>query len=150
MKGIAPRRLFARRLLEKTLFGDGCWEWQGTDNRHGYGQLRLGSRYPMAHRSMYELFRGPIPDGLVIDHLCRNTRCVRPSHLEPVTSAVNSQRGRNSALREWPTHCQRGHEFTTENTIPDPKWPQSRVCRRCKYDRNRESEARMRERRVAS
>src|SRR5260221_14462809 len=72
----------------------GCWEWQGYTNNHGYGQFRptKGDRR-FAHRFSYELFRAPIPTGLVIDHLCRNPRCVNPDHLEPVTERENMLRG---------------------------------------------------------
>lgn len=75
------------RFVDKT---DGCWIWTGARNPQGYGQVRLDSqRKGPAHRAMYELLVGPIPEGLVIDHLCSNPPCVNPDHLEPVTQRVN-------------------------------------------------------------
>lgn len=73
----------------------GCWVWQrATTKSGGYGQIRVGGRIQMAHRYYYEKHVGPIPAGLHIDHLCKNTVCVNPSHLEPVTQAENNRRSR--------------------------------------------------------
>lgn len=69
-----------------------CWEWERPD-ANGYGSLMIEEKRVMAHRLAYELAHGPIAEGLHIDHLCRNPRCVRPSHLEPVTQRVNTARG---------------------------------------------------------
>ncbi|MER5461634.1 HNH endonuclease signature motif containing protein [Streptomyces sp. NPDC002668] len=70
-----------------------CWEWQGTKNADGYGLFSVGGQSVPAHRFAYESRVGPIARGLVIDHTCRNPSCVRPSHLEPVTSRENWLRG---------------------------------------------------------
>ena len=70
-----------------------CWSWTGAKNDQGYGQIRVDGRIVYAHRFSYELHLGSIPSGLQIDHLCRNRGCVRPDHLEPVTSAENTHRG---------------------------------------------------------
>jgi len=70
-----------------------CWEWPGSKDGKGYGSFRLHRKVIMAHRCAYELWVGPIPQGLVIDHLCRNTSCVNPAHLEPVTIYENCRRG---------------------------------------------------------
>src|SRR5213593_4533327 len=67
-----------------------CWRWTGSQRRGGYGRVRIGGRDFVAHRVAYELTIGPIPDGLQLDHLCRNRLCVRPAHLEPVTGQVNT------------------------------------------------------------
>lgn len=74
---------------------DGCWIWQGPDNGQGYGTLRLPGvrKKSYAHRVSYEMLVGPIPEGLYLDHLCRNPPCVNPDHLEPVTHAENVRRG---------------------------------------------------------
>lgn len=76
--------------------GGACWEWIGTTDRNGYGHIWGGpGKGPLAaHRVAYELLVGPIPDGLCLDHLCRNTSCVNPQHLEPVTYAENYLRGK--------------------------------------------------------
>jgi hypothetical protein len=70
-----------------------CWEWTGTITAQGYGQLRANGRLQKAHRFVYEWLVGPIPDGLTLDHLCRNRRCVNPEHMEPVSLQTNLARG---------------------------------------------------------
>lgn len=83
-----------------------CWIWTGAaTNKYGHSQVRFGGRNVYVHRLSYELLVGPIPAGLVIDHLCRNARCVNPAHLEPVTLGENTRR----AARPPSTHCKRGH-----------------------------------------
>jgi hypothetical protein len=73
----------------------GCWNWNGyarpSDNRAGAKRRRDGS-YVSAYRFYFERAKGPVPPGLVLDHTCRNPRCINPDHLEPVTQAVNLQR----------------------------------------------------------
>lgn len=72
---------------------DGCWLWCGSIHANGYGKFRFDGDIKYAHRVAYVLFVGVIPDGLVIDHLCRKRSCVNPSHLEPVTRGENTRRG---------------------------------------------------------
>jgi hypothetical protein len=72
---------------------NGCWLWTGSLNNKGYAQLGVAGRVRSAHRVAYELFKGAIPDGLQIDHLCRVRQCVNPDHLEAVTQSVNIRRG---------------------------------------------------------
>lgn len=121
----------------------GCWNWLGA-KQNGYGVVRSGGRtgrYVRAHRVAYELLRGPIPNDLCIDHLCNNTRCVNPAHLQPVTLQENGRRGaiyalnggrkakhpRASAIRI--TACPKGHERTPENTRINKDG--GAVCRAC-------------------
>lgn len=118
---------------------DTCWLWTAAKDRRGYGYFGIAKGHvQLAHRFAWENQRGLIPEGLVIDHLCRNTSCVNPDHLEPVTQRVNVQRG-NAVLPHVPrTHCKRGgHMYTPETTYVAPGG--KRTCRICyrEYDRNR-------------
>jgi hypothetical protein len=74
----------------------GCWLWLGSDSGNGYGKVSIDGKDMMVHRVVYELLVGPIPDGLVLDHIprCRCRRCCNPDHLEPVTIQVNTHRGK--------------------------------------------------------
>lgn len=92
--GLSPAERFYRYVARQR---NGCWNWTGGTTK-GYGSFSaVGRKKVYAHRFSWELHRGPIPDGLVIDHLCRNTRCVNPDHLEPVTQLENVRRAVRSA-----------------------------------------------------
>lgn len=110
----------------------GCWLWVGcVDKVTGYGWFGYDGEVWAAHRAAYTMFRGEIPTGLHIDHLCRVRCCVNPDHLEPVTCAENIQRG--FSARGPITHCKRGHEFTPENTgVMRSKHRVDRQCLACK------------------
>lgn len=103
----------------------GCWLWTGPGN--GYGQIRIGSRKEYAHRVSHRLFKGEIPTKFDVDHLCRNTMCVNPEHLEAVTHIENIRRGIKGVLT---THCPRGHEYNAVNTY-FRKPNAARVCKPC-------------------
>lgn len=107
----------------------GCWEWLKPD-ANGYGKFRYQGGPRWAHRVSYELFLGPIPAGLTLDHLCRNPRCINPDHLDPVTHRENVMRGNSppakAAARDT---CAHGHPYTESNLYVYPNG--ARRCRRC-------------------
>lgn len=110
---------------------DECWPWMAALDSGGYGHFS-SPRSTKAHRYSYELLVGQIPDGLTIDHLCRNPPCVNPAHMEPVTMRENSLRGNGwSGRNARKTHCVHGHEFTAENTRISPDGLGRRICREC-------------------
>ena len=89
----------------------------------------MAGKHFLAHRMIYELLVGPIPDGLEIDHLCRNRGCVNPGHMEPVTHRENLMRGDTvAAANPAKTHCIRGHPYDDENTY---RYGSHRYCRAC-------------------
>jgi len=126
----------------------GCWVWQRSVTRGGYGHLREGGRMQYAHRVYYERLRGTIPAGLQLDHLCRNRSCVNPAHLQPVTGHVNTLRGDTiAARRKAQTHCVKDHPFDDENTLSRSRM---RECRECRRRFNREAMRRRRQQLASS
>ena len=114
---------------------DGCWVWTGANNGVGYGVVGRGGRegQTYVHRVMYEYHRGPIPDGLILDHLCRNRGCANPSHLEPVTHRENLRRGFGvTGINARKTVCAQGHPFDEANTYVYASG--ARSCRACARD----------------
>jgi hypothetical protein len=122
---------------------NGCWEWGASVSPSGYGVIREGgggSPSKVAHRVAYEFVVGKIPEGLCIDHLCRNRACVNPAHLEPVTMRENLLRGEGWAGRHArKTHCPSGHPYSGPNLARGSKG--ERRCRACARDRARRKAA---------
>lgn len=114
-----------------------CWTYPQKASVNGYAVVTVFGRSMLAHRYAYEISVGAIPDGLQLDHLCRNRRCVNPAHLEPVSQRENLLRGEGFAgTNARKTHCKRGHEFTPENTRLRPGGRDCRACARA-HDRKR-------------
>lgn len=130
-----PRTFWNRVRVQE----DGCWVWTGAvvkirrkdgSVRAIYGWVYCAPGHTSAHILSYEQCIGPVPDGYDLDHLCRNTLCVHPLHLEPVPPAVNVQRGMSpSAVSRRSGYCLRGHLLSPENTYVSPKG--GRACRTC-------------------
>lgn len=107
-----------------------CWPWLGALD-DGYGRVRVDGIRKPAHRYAWELANRAVPDGQVMDHLCRNRACCNPAHLEPVDNRTNLLRGdTHAAANAAKTRCVRGHEFTEENTYVDSLG--KRICRKCR------------------
>lgn len=110
-------RTLEERFWEKVEKTDKCWIWKGARCGKGglYGHIKVDGRMQRAHRVAYELCVGPITDGLTLDHLCRNTRCVNPKHLEPVSNKENCLRGISpAAVNSKKKTCPKGHEYDVE------------------------------------
>lgn len=132
------------RFLLKVNKTSTCWMWLAGKNNHGYGIFRPSGARSMvgAHRYSYKLFVGELVSGMHIDHLCRNTSCVNPAHLEQVTPSENTRRGisaektkeRHSLVR----NCPKGHEYTEDNIFytTSSDGYKCRKCRTCTNERN--------------
>ncbi len=140
-------KVLPKRFMEKIKVAEnGCWEWigslDGPGDEHGYGAFHVPgttSRVIRAHLFAYKTVVGPIPQGLEIDHLCRNHSCVNPNHLEPVAHQVNVLRGLvpivNGQNQREKTHCPKGHPYDSSNTLVRKNG--SRDCLTCKRINNR-------------
>jgi len=108
-----------------------CWPWIAALAPNGYGHFNgQDGSHLLAHRIAYQLANGPIPEGLTIDHLCRNRACCNPAHLEAVLQRTNTLRGTGfAAVNATKTHCPQGHEYSPENTYVSSSGERS--CRAC-------------------
>lgn len=126
--GKYPRNQTAIEYLESRSIcrPDGCIVWIAGKTNKGYGLGNKDGIKTTAHRLSYLINVGEVPNGMEIDHLCKNTLCINPKHLEAVTRKVNI--GRGSKAQQ--THCVNGHKFTSSNTY-FKKSNGCRVCRQC-------------------
>lgn len=127
-------RFLSKITISKNSFkGTSCWDWIASITPNGYGKFWFGNKHSSSHRFSYLFWNGKLDDSLTIDHLCRNTKCCNPKHLDQVTQKENIQRGNTGKVprskRKLNTHCIRDHEFTEENTYV--KSTGARGCRMC-------------------
>ena len=134
-RGKSPQPVEQRFLSKVEKVESGCWQWKASAGPTGYGHFSMrhpngGWEMRIAHRVSYELFVGPIPEGLELDHLCKNRGCVNPTHLEPVTRKENCRRGGGpTGDRARQTHCKRGHLLEGDNLrIRKQGWRNCRTC----------------------
>lgn len=123
--------------------GSQCWEWLGATNSKGYGCVTNGKgKSVLSHRTAYQIIVGEIPEGMTIDHLCRNKTCLNTDHLEPVTTQENTRRHYATV-----THCKKGHELSGDNVYRKKRsYGHQRVCRTCNYEYMKTYRARVKER----
>lgn len=115
------------KYVEKT---EKCWEWKSCKNKAGYGKLGAGKNNSLyAHRFSYELHKGVLEKDKHIHHICGNTSCVNPEHLEQLSSKQHTLKGNSfCGIEARQTHCKHGHEFTLDNI-----WTYNghRKCKKC-------------------
>lgn len=137
------------RFFAKVEFSQECWLWRASINPvSGYGNFQLGGKGGPsgAHHVAHVLLIGPVPEGLVLDHLCRVRPCVNPWHVQPVTQRENVRRGASSALNKQRARlqvaCLRGHPLSGENLRITGAG--TRECKACRREASRKWKARAR------
>lgn len=114
LRGMTREEFLNSRISEED---SGCWHWHGEVTRNGYGRVKWGGKRYLTYRLIYEMIKGPVPEGLQLDHLCRNRLCVNPEHLEPVTISENIRRG-EMGFGRLSGLCKNGlHDITDEGNI---------------------------------
>ncbi len=121
-----------KRLIAKAKWDKDCLVFNGGLSGNGYGRFWFKGKLQMAHRAAWEMSGRTLTDGLTLDHICRNRRCINPTHLREVTSRENTLAGLSlAAINARKTHCPAGHEFSLENTYRYGKNRSQRRCRIC-------------------
>jgi hypothetical protein len=139
--GKNDRPLMERMMAKVRLDSDGCWTWTGSRIHNGYGKVKVNGLQVVSHRASYEALVGPIPDGMQLDHLCRNRACINPDHLEPVSKRENLLRGIGpTAVNAAKSACVRGHLLSGDNVriVVGASGHDTRRCRQCERDRKNE------------
>jgi hypothetical protein len=147
---VRVRRSVWERLAFEAITG--CWLWLGLSKwtvSGPYGRISVNNRSTYTHQFFYQLFGGQVPRGLELDHLCRNTLCCNPDHLEAVTHAENIRRSRSGEVTRRrhakQTHCKRGHALTGDNVrMTHAHGYPLRACRACQQMHRRASDSRRR------
>jgi hypothetical protein len=120
------------KLFSRMVMNGECWDWTGSLDGKKYGMIRVCGVIKKTHRLSYEIFKGPIPAGLLVMHSCDNPKCFNPDHLLVGTNQDNvddkMRKRRHRAFSQ--THCKHGHEFTPDNFYVR-KSDNSRQCREC-------------------
>ena len=124
-----------KQFLDKIIYKNNCWLWTGATNKGGYALIYRDNKTQLAHRAIYKLIFGDIPDGMQLDHLCRNRNCIKPAHLEVVTPKENTMRGIGLAsINSKKTECLRGHSLAGCYISKNGK----RHCRYCNQIRKKQ------------
>ncbi len=123
--------LLPQYIRKRLVVVNGCWVWPGVKAKGGYGKTKRNGRTMLVHVLAYESEFGPVPPGLQLDHLCKNTACANPAHLQPVTCRENIMRGEGVAAKNArKTHCPKGHPYGGKN-LRFKDGGRRRRCRAC-------------------
>ena len=141
-----------QRIEDSTIVApNGCWIWFGATKPDGYGVMNVNGKHARAHRVSYEAFVGPIPAGLVIDHLCCQKNCVNWRHLEPVTNSENTKRFTATIAKlDQKSHCKNGHKLSGPASVVyrmNGRY-RTQLCRECALTTNRRAGAKFRRKTV--
>jgi hypothetical protein len=128
------------RIMARVDFSTDCWLWTGTTNGTGYAKVYANGRLRVVHELIWELANGPKPAGMDLDHLCEVKHCINPDHLEPVTRQENLRRASKGNFRK--THCPKGHEYTTDNILPNKRGKRNcKTCHRLREQQRRSTQS---------